>query len=42
MGFLNHRSPVFSKACIAFSCSPRATQVALGVLGNGGDTMIPA
>lgn len=42
MEFLNHRSPVFSKACIASSCSPLATQVGLGVFGHGGDTIILA
>lgn len=35
--FLNRRSPVFVKECIASSSSPLATQVGLGVLRDGGN-----
>ncbi|MCP9886277.1 gamma-glutamyltransferase [Synechococcus sp. ATX 2A4] len=35
--FLDQRSPVFSKECIASSSSPLATQVGLGVLREGGN-----
>jgi gamma-glutamyltranspeptidase/glutathione hydrolase len=35
--FLDRRSPVFAKECIASSSSPLATQVGLGVLRDGGN-----
>lgn len=35
--FLNQRSPVFARLCIASSSSPLATQVGLGVLRDGGN-----
>ena len=37
MGFLDQRSPVFTRDCIASSSSPLVTQVGLAVLRDGGN-----
>ncbi|MEA5415848.1 gamma-glutamyltransferase family protein [Synechococcus sp. BA-132 BA5] len=37
MGFLNQRSPVFTRECLASSSSPLVTQVGLAVLRDGGN-----
>lgn len=37
LGFLNRRSPVFTRECVASSSSPLVTQVGLAVLRDGGN-----